>query len=150
MINRTGSLVGGAILAVLTACQPEAPPALSLEEAKKVTKTFEGQAFTPPPRKIEDVRILLQAASDGNRAELMELRARADAAAPTGSTPEERAESLRARASAAGEIGRLKQMIADLKSAQDQGLSASRLLSELSSLLAHAEMENGNLRAIVA
>jgi CHAT domain-containing protein len=124
--------------------------AASLEEAKSITASYEGRAFTPPPRKIEDIRNLLDTASDRNRAELIALRARADAAVPTGWKGKKRAEALRDRAPAAGEIGRLKQMIADLEAALDQGLSASRLLSEIYNLLAHAEKENGNLRAHAA
>ena len=95
--------------------------AVSLEEAKSITASYEGRAFIPPPRKIEDIRNLLDAASDRNRAELIALRARADAAVPTGWKGKKRAEALRDRATAAGEIGRLKQMITDLEAALDQG-----------------------------
>ncbi len=82
-----------AVVAALFGCQTEQRPALSLEQAKSVAASFAGRAFTPPPRRIEDIHDLLDAASDTNRAELVALRARADARAPTGSTPEERAGS---------------------------------------------------------
>lgn len=127
----------------------EASSALSLEKAKSISASFEGRVFTPPPRKSGDIRKLLEAASDSNRAELNVWRARADAT-PTGSTPNDRAESLRDRAIAAGESGRLKQMIADLEASLDQGPTAPRLLSNIYFLMAHAEKENGNLRANVA
>ena len=44
-----------AVMAGLVGCRDGGPPALSLEEAKKVTATFEGQSFTPPPRTITDI-----------------------------------------------------------------------------------------------
>lgn len=43
----------------LAACQPDEPPALSLEEAKQATASFEGQSFTPPPKSIVDIEMLL-------------------------------------------------------------------------------------------
>ena len=52
-----------AILALtvsLAACQTDGgPPALTLEEAKKVTATFEESSFTPPPRTIKDITAIL-------------------------------------------------------------------------------------------
>ncbi len=48
-------LIGAALL---VACQTGGPPAVSLEEAKQITATFEG-AFTPPPRTINDITAIL-------------------------------------------------------------------------------------------
>ena len=53
----------------MTPAEKGAPPAVSLEEAKKITATFEGQAFTPPPRTINDItKILAQEKPDDLKA----------------------------------------------------------------------------------
>ncbi|MBW7997171.1 MAG: hypothetical protein FVQ81_11505 [Candidatus Glassbacteria bacterium] len=44
---------------LLGACQTSGPPALSLEEAKKVTAQFAG-SFTPPPKSIGGIRELVR------------------------------------------------------------------------------------------
>ena len=44
---------------LIASCQPEGPPALSLAEAKKVSASFEGQSFVPPPNTIEDITAIL-------------------------------------------------------------------------------------------
>lgn len=51
------------VILLLAGCQVSVkdtkPPAVSLEEAKKITATFEGGSFTPPPRTINDVTTIL-------------------------------------------------------------------------------------------
>ena len=46
---------------VLAACQTggSEAPTLSLDEAKQVTATFETQNYVPPPRTIDDLRVLI-------------------------------------------------------------------------------------------
>ena len=104
---------------LLTACEapPGAPPVLSLEEAKQVTATFEGQAFIPPPKTIKDITAILdqQKPADPQAA----LVARAAAAAEP--SPELSGEGLanfyRKRGIAAKNIGNIKQQLADMRMA---------------------------------
>ena len=44
-----------------TSCQTDGgkPPAISLEEARQVVATFEGQSFVPPPKTIDDITEIL-------------------------------------------------------------------------------------------
>jgi len=140
---------GVCCLALMAACQSTGPRTVSVEEAKKITTTFKNEAFTPPPRKIEDVTRMLEAASDRNQDEMAKIRAKADGPAPTGSTPDERADSLRERAEAAAEIGRLQQSITDLKAALAENPSDKTLLTNTLMALSHAESSNGNMRAAI-
>jgi len=140
---------GVCCLALVAACQTTGPRTVSVEEAKKITTTFKDEAFTPPPRKIEDVTRMLEAASDRNQEEMAEIRAKADGPAPTGSTPDERADSLRERAEAAAEIGRLRQSITDLKAALAENPPDKTLQTNTLMALSHAESSNGNMRAAI-
>jgi hypothetical protein len=49
--------VASVALQLLSGCKTveREPPTISLEQAKKVSATFEGQSFTPPPRTIDDI-----------------------------------------------------------------------------------------------
>ena len=106
---------GLAVALSLTACQT-APPAMSLDEAKRVTAAFSG-TFVPPPRTIDDITAILdqQPRADPAAAE----RARARAAETPPSTDDEL--TLRGfyyrRGLAAFNIGRMSQAIADLTTA---------------------------------
>ena len=65
---------------LLTACQST----MSLEEAKKVTASFQGGAFVPPPRTITDVSALLERHAGTYRKELAADRA----SRPTSRSPQ--------------------------------------------------------------
>ena len=45
------------VILMATSCQTDGgkPPAISLEEARQVVATFEGQSFVPPPKTIDDI-----------------------------------------------------------------------------------------------
>jgi len=45
---------------LLVGCQTARPPAMSVEEAKRVTIQLSGQSFVPPPRTINDVLAALE------------------------------------------------------------------------------------------
>lgn len=49
------AMISALFAAVLTACQSDAPPTLTVEQALKMTTSFEGQSFVTPPRKTDDV-----------------------------------------------------------------------------------------------
>src|SRR4030095_7382267 len=100
------------VLGLLTAaCQS----AMSVEEAKKVTASFGGAAFVPPPRTINDITAIL----DQQRRTTPDVAARAQAdKVPPGTTdPAMLARFYFKRGLAAGEIGRTKQEIDDLTKA---------------------------------
>ena len=105
----------GIAAVLLGSCQDE-KPAVSLDEAKRITAQFSGQSFVPPPRSIADITATL----DRHRADPAKsanLRAAAEAKPPAGATREALAEFFFRRGTAAGEIGRIEQSIADLKTA---------------------------------
>jgi CHAT domain-containing protein len=102
--------------AVLLACQPDNKPVVSLEQAKQITASFEGQAFKPPPRTIADITAILdQQKPDPARAEA--ARKAADAQPPAGASAGELANFYFQRGLAAAEVGRTTQRLADMKEA---------------------------------
>ena len=105
----------GALL--LAACQHGGPPALSLEEAKKVTATFEGQGFVPPPKTIADITAILnqQKRADPEAAEKARMAATAEPPPDLGGV--ELAKFYWDRGQAAGKIGDVRRQVADLKEA---------------------------------
>ena len=129
---------------LLAACQEDGKPAVSLSQAVKTTAKFEGQSFTPPPRKIEDVRKMLAAASDKTPEAIAKLRAIAAGPAGAGATAEERARSFYKRAIAAGELGKNRQMRDDLTAARGQKLPPSILQSSILMSSGVAATDSGN------
>ncbi len=105
------------IAPLLAACE-SGPPAVSLEEAKKITATFEGSSFVPPPRTINDITAILdeQKLADPEAAE------KARAVATQEPPPDARGVALAKfhwqRGLAAGKIGDAKRQLADLKEAE--------------------------------
>jgi CHAT domain-containing protein len=113
----------------LTACQTDGPPVLSLEEAKQATASFEGQAFVPPPKTIDDITEILKTERHVNPEELKRNKRLAGSSPPSGGSSSEQAQFYFDRALAFGELGDTKRMLADLKT----GLPLSRGLSRLES-----------------
>ena len=106
----------GVAAVLLGSCQDE-KPAVSLDEAKRITAQFSGQSFVPPPRSISDITTVL----DRHRADPAKaaaLHATAEAKPPAGAAREELAEFFYKRGTAAAEIGRIEQAIDDLKTAE--------------------------------
>ena len=89
-------VVGAAILA---ACVPS----LSVEQARRITAEFEGQAFTPPPRTITDLVRTLDAIRP-DPAGLASTHAAADAPPPVGADAAALADFHHRRAGAAGRV----------------------------------------------
>ncbi len=131
---------------LLAACQEDGKPAVSLSQAVKTTAKFEGQSFTPPPRKIEDVRKMLAAASNKSFEAMARLRAVAAGAAGAGTTAEERARSLYKRAIAAGELGKNRQMRDDLAAALKEDPPAGILKVNILIASGAGQHSSGNLR----
>ena len=77
-----GVVLVTAMLPGLAGCQPKGPQALSLAEAKKVTATFEGQSFVPPPKTIEEITAILDQQKPDPRA-ISAMRAKLAAPLPS-------------------------------------------------------------------
>jgi CHAT domain-containing protein/tetratricopeptide (TPR) repeat protein len=141
-------IAAGVALAALVGCQPDNKPAVSLEQAKQITASFEGKGFTPPPRTIADITAILdQEKPDPAKAEA--ARKAADAQPPAGAEPRVLADFYFRRGLAAAELGRTAQRIADLKEAVRIGREAKLPHQQFMFLLqqyAFAEMAAGNLK----
>ncbi len=64
-------LAGLAGTLLLAACEA-GPPAVSLEEAKQITATFEGSSFVPPPRTIKDIIAISGHHDEGQKPDIFE------------------------------------------------------------------------------
>lgn len=96
-----------------TACQST----MSVEEAKKVTASFEGKGFVPPPRTIRDITAILDTQKRADPRAAAGAQALADAAPPGSRDPLTLRTFYWERASAARSIGRVQQEVADLREA---------------------------------
>ncbi len=101
------TILAAPIVPLLAACESGAP-AVSLEEAKQITATFEGESFVPPPRTINDITAVLdeQKLADPEAAE--KARAAARRPPPPGLSGVDLAEFYWKRGLAAGKIGDVK------------------------------------------
>jgi tetratricopeptide (TPR) repeat protein len=130
------------ILLGLAGCQTT----MSVEEAKKVTASFAGAAFVPPPRTISDITAILDQQKRTDVAAADEARERADQTPP----PPADAQTLRQfyfrRGLAARAIGRTRQEIDDLTTALGQApRSTDPYQYNIWWALRYAEMRGGNL-----
>lgn len=104
---------------LLAGCQAgitdKGPPAVSLEEAKKITGTFESGAFTPPPRTINDITAILAKETPDDLKSYQKALALAESKPPSTKQAEELADFYFSRGFAAYEVGRAKQMIDDFR-----------------------------------
>lgn len=123
-------------LLLIAACRST----MSLEEAKKVTAEFAGNAFVPPPRSIHDITAILDEQKLDNPEAAAHARARADQPPPKAADPATLAEFYYQRGLAAREIGRTRQEMEDV--AQAAHLSRR---PEILSELGRAYLVGGNL-----
>lgn len=102
------------LVALLTSsCQST----MSVEEAKKVTASFEGKGFVPPPRTIKDITAILDTQKRADPRAAAEAQARAAEAPPATRDPLTLRTFYWERARAARSIGRVQQEVADLREA---------------------------------
>jgi CHAT domain-containing protein len=139
-------------LLLIPGCQEDRRPAMSLDEARRVQASIEGQAsFVPPPRSTADIMQLLEQAKP-DPARVLALRNTAQAEFPGGANPTAISESLIRRGQARFELGMLDEAISDYieadRNAQDNkldtGLQARALLE-----LGTAYFSIGDLRNAV-
>ncbi len=143
------------LVALLTSsCQST----MSVEEAKKVTASFEGKGFVPPPRTIKDITAILDTQKRADPLAAAEAQARAAEAPPATRDPLTLRTFYWERARAARSIGRVQQEAADLREAarwaheadptlikRGAAMDGTELIPELEILaeLAQAEVMSG-------
>jgi CHAT domain-containing protein len=134
-----------ALALVLSLLAPACQSAMSIEEAKKVSATFGGAAFVPPPRTINDITAIL----DQQKRTTPEVVAREQAdEAPPGTTDRDTLAAFYfKRGLAAGEIGRTQQEIADLTKAAEY--AGPRGSPDIYKMLSYAESHGGNFSRAV-
>jgi tetratricopeptide (TPR) repeat protein len=90
---------------------------MSLEEAKRVTVTMGDESFVPPPRRINDVLAVLDQPVQFDQAIVRKFQALADKSPPQGADNIDLAYFFRRRGFAALQLGRLNQVLEDLRTA---------------------------------
>ncbi len=150
-----GLLAGLAGTLALAACEADGtgPPAVSLEEAKKITATFEGGSFVPPPRTINDITAVLDQQKLADPEELARQKTEAEARPPVGVSKSKLAAFYYGRAMAARRLGRAGQELADLreagKIAREDTLIRTELRKDIFLELGGAEFSLGNHKAAI-
>ena len=130
----------------LAGCQP----AMSVEEAKKVTAEFADTAFVPPPRTVEDITAILDQQKRADPTIAERARSRAEEAPPAAAGPGELSRFYFQRALAARAIGHSKQELEDLRQALAHVRPGSRPPEhEILFQLSLAEVRGGNFRRSV-
>jgi tetratricopeptide (TPR) repeat protein len=104
---------------------------MSLEEARRVSTSFSGAAFVPPPRTISDITAILDQEKREDPQVVAEVRARADEAPPATTEPARLATFYLERSRAARDIGRARQEIDDLGAAVRHAVASGGLTREL-------------------
>ncbi len=115
------SIIAGVMLSAAVGCQST----MSVEEAKKVTASFQGGAFVPPPRTISDITAILDQQKRDDPDGVARSKALADRKPPETTNAATLAEFYYQRGLAARDVGRTKQEIADLTTAIDWSRKAS-------------------------
>jgi hypothetical protein len=129
----------------VTPANKEGPKTVSLKEAKKITATFERQTFTPPPRTIRDVTAILAQEKPDDLKSYQKALALADRKAPATKNASRLAQFYFKRGMAAGEVGRARQNLADLRLAVKYGTqSNSQNLQRMMFRLGTVEQLSGN------
>jgi len=138
----TAVLLSGVLVA---GCQST----VSLEEAKKVTASFEGKGFVAPPRTIKDITATLDQQSIADPEESAQRVAKADEPPPAAGDAETLAKFYWARGKAAENIGRDRQMLEDLRTALEYAEKTGSVNPKLWTNLAWAENSIGNYKTAV-
>jgi CHAT domain-containing protein len=118
---------------LIAACQTT----MSVEEAKRVTASFVGASFVPPPRSSNDITAILDQQRLADPALTAAARAEADRPAPNTTNPGILADFYLQRGRAAAQIGRARQELDDLNeaarwAARGSVANEAEILNELS------------------
>ena len=132
-------------VSLLGACQTTGTPSLSLDEAKKVTASFEG-GFVPPPRTITDITGILDQQKRKDLETLGKLRLEADKKPPVAGNNAELAMFYYKRGETADHLGRGHQALADYQKAAElfKVSNAQELRANAISAAAFVEAYFGN------
>ncbi|MDP7651767.1 MAG: hypothetical protein QGF38_08700, partial [Rhodospirillales bacterium] len=141
--SRFPALVVSVLL--LAGCQST----LSLEEAKKVTASFEGTSFVPPPRTIKDITAILDQQTIANPEESTQRAAKADEQPPAAGDAETLANFYWARGKVADVVGRQQQYLEDLRTALQYAEKTTSVAPRLWNDLAWAESSIGNYKTAI-
>jgi CHAT domain-containing protein len=129
---------------------------MSLEEAEQVAVSMSEKPFVPPPRRIDDILSMLNQPGQFDAEATAKHKARADAPPPDTEDPAALTKFYLRRGRSAGELGRSKQSLEDLRRALHYAEMAdekkvSKLVRTTLGFLGNAEAEFGNFsRAIAA
>ena len=139
-----------AFLPTLYGCPADEPPALSLEEAKQITTTFQGSTFTAPPRSISDVTAILKEGAHAKSPEVVEARRMAKKRPSADLKGIDLARFYQRRGLAAREFGAARQSIEDITRADQLAENASSdLRGEIQYNLGFAKASGGNFSQAV-
>ena len=132
-----------AITALLASCQTTSDnsPAMSLDDAKKITATLGGTSFIPPPKTIADVTATLDAQPLADPEAFRKMREEAIASPPITASKVALAEFFYRRGHAARQVGDVRQWGDDLARAATLAKgsrNAAKYLRHLSTASFHA------------
>ena len=113
-----------------------------MEEARRITASFEGTSFTPPPKTINDVIALLDQQKPADPEAVAKARETATREPPLGAKGDDLARFFWRRGTAAGRTGDVRRQIADLKKAQHHVVRRDK--SDILRELSFAEALGGN------
>jgi CHAT domain-containing protein len=141
---RTGLVILLLVPAVLQAWAA-APATAARAPQKATTSEAEEEAFSPPPRRIDDIiKILSERGNfEGNTES---YKTKADAPPPTGATKESLTAFYKERALAAWHLGRYRQTLKDFETARDYAGESRFADPEFMMRLAQAELDAGNFQ----
>ncbi|MDP6883494.1 MAG: CHAT domain-containing protein [Rhodospirillales bacterium] len=141
--SRFPALVVSVLL--LAGCQST----VSLEEAKKVTASFEGKGFVAPPRTIKDITAILDQQTIADPEESAQRVAKADEQPPAAGDAAALAKFYWARGKAANNVGREQQRLEDLRTALQYAEKTTSVAPRLWGDLAWAERSVGNYKTAI-
>ena len=117
---------------------------MSLEEAKRVTVTMGDESFVPPPRRISDVLAVLDQPVQFDQAIVRKFKALVDKSPPQGADNIDLAYFFKERGYAAFQLGRLNQVLEDLRTALLYAEKAKMVDYRFLDMLGEIEFWGGN------
>lgn len=134
-------LVIVALVAFVVGCQTT----MSVEQAKKVTTAFQGTAFVPPPRTINDIAAILDQQRQENPEVVVRARAKVSEAEPQTTDPVSLARFFFDRGFALRQLGRESEALGDLKKALQAARAGRAPVYRILIELGHAEDNGGEI-----
>ena len=132
------------VFLVFVACKTTGTaPKMSFEEARDVVLSMQNVPLEPPPRKMDDILILLERDRHGAMDDIAELMRRADMEVPFGKNHDDRYQFFKSRGYARYELNRFKESREDIRLAMENGQFANIKDTALYRLLAELEMNAG-------